>query len=85
MKVNSINNLYNYNNKQSFKRTAVPYPEYAYACNENDSVLNTLANKISQLFSPKVTKDAVEIKSKIDKIYDPASLSPREQLLSVLA
>ena len=88
MKVNSINNISNYNKNVSFQKTAVPYPEYRNAylqtC-KKDTVLNSLASKISDLFSPKVAKEAVEIKSKIDKIYDPSTVSPREHLLSVLA
>lgn len=88
MKVNSINSI-NYNSyKPSFKHTAVPYPEYEkaykYATSSN-SVMSTIINKISDLFSPEVTKEAVEIKSQIDKLYNIKTPSPKEHLLSVLA
>ena len=88
MKINAINNINNNYNKQSFKRTAVPYPEYFKAYTQQcktERVFNTLVDKISDLFHPDVTKEAVEIKSKIDKIYDPKYVSPKGQLLSVLA
>lgn len=88
MKINSINNVTSNYNKQGFKRTAVPYPEYnkAYTYNsQTESVINSLVDKISELFHPSVTKEAVDIKQKIDSIYDPQPNSPKAQLLSVLA
>lgn len=86
MKINAINNI-NYN-KPSFKRTAVPYPEYKRGYvypSKTERIFNTLVDKISDLFHPDVTKEAVEIKSKIDRIYDASSKSPKGQLLTVLA
>lgn len=88
MKINSINNIKPNYNKQSFKRTAVPYPEYnkAYTYDsKTENVINSLVNKISELFHPSVTKEAIDIKQKIDSIYDPQVKSPKTQLLSVLA
>lgn len=88
MKINAVNNINNNYNKQSFKRTAVPYPEYFKAYTQQaktERVFNTLVDKISELFHPDVTKEAIEIKSQIDKIYDPKFSSPKGQLLSVLA
>lgn len=94
MKVNSISS-FNYNStKPSFKHTAVPYPEYENAYYNTQSNLETkiigLANKISDLFSPKVTKEAAEIKSGIDSVYDnkmdkETKISAQKHLLSVLA
>lgn len=87
MKINSINNTISNNNKSiSFQRTAVPYPEYraAYIYPEQTSTITSLVNKISELFHPQVTREAVEIKSKIDSIY-ATQATPQEQLLSVLA
>ena len=91
MKVNSINSINTINNnsyKQSFKHTAVPYPEYEKAylyADKSSSFVSSIINKISDLFNPEVTKEAVEIKSKIDKLYSVKTPSPKEHLLSVLA
>ena len=88
MKVNSINTINNNYNKYSFKRTAIPYPEYEKAylyAKSSDTFVNSLINKITALFNPEVTKEAVEIKSQIDKLYSVKTPSPKEQLLSVLA
>ncbi len=86
MKINSINNTISNNKSISFQRTAVPYPEYraAYIYPEQTSTITSLVNKISELFHPQVTREAVEIKSKIDSIY-ATQATPQEQLLSVLA
>ena len=88
MKVNSINSI-NYNNyKQSFKRTAIPYPEYEKAylyTNNSKNLVTTIIDKISDLFNPVVTKEAEEIKTQIDKLYSVKTPSPKEQLISVLA
>lgn len=87
MKINSINNTILNNNKSiNFKRTAVPYPEYrkAYIYPEHTNAVSSLVKKISALFHPEVTKEAVEIKSKIDSIY-ATQATPKQQLLSVLA
>lgn len=94
MKVNAISS-FNYNsNRPSFKHTAVPYPEYENAYYNTPDSLETkiigLANKISDLFSPKVTKEAAEIKSGIDTVYSKqtdkkAKIAAQKQLLSVLA
>ena len=88
MKVNSINTINNNYNKYSFKRTASPYPDYENAylyAKSSDTFVNSLINKITALFNPEVTKEAVEIKSQIDKLYSVKTPSPKEQLLSVLA
>lgn len=94
MKINSINTI-NYNNKvQSFKHSAVPYPEfenaYYYVPDTFESKVSSLVFKIAALFSPKVTKEAMEIKSGIDSIYDSGNSkqskdNSRKYLLSVLA
>ncbi len=88
MKINSINNTSFNNNKSiSFKKTAVAYPEYrnAYIYPETSKgAINSLVEKISGLFHPQVTKEAVEIKAKIDSIY-ATQQTPKEQLLSILA
>ena len=83
MKMNSIN-LLNYNTKpQAFKHTAVPYPELENLYYQNPDSVNSVFKKVSSLFHPQVTKEAKEIKSKIDTIYEPKD--PKAQLLSVLA
>ncbi len=85
MKVNSINTINNNYNKFSFKHTAVPYPEFEYAYyNTSNSLLDSISELISKLFSPKVSKETVEIKNQIDNIYDKQA-DPKKQLLSVLA
>lgn len=90
MRVNSINN-YNYNsNIPSFKHTAVPYPEYPNAYNVKESQIETkiisAIDKLTDLFSPKVSKEAMEIKSGIDSIYsDSPKKAAKQRLLSVLA
>lgn len=94
MKINSISS-FNYNsNKINFKRTAVPYPEYEYAYNnQNDSdfgkQVGNIIDKISDLFSPSTVKEADRIKSGIDNIYIQSEAlknkTPKAQLLSVLA
>lgn len=92
MKINSINTINNTNviKQASFKRTAVPYPEYKdayYADRDNiQDTITTIISKISDLFHPEVTKEADKIKSKIDDIYDRyPEKAVRKQLLSVLA
>ncbi|HIS88765.1 TPA: hypothetical protein IAA87_05020 [Candidatus Avigastranaerophilus faecigallinarum] len=94
MKVNSINS-FNYNSTiPSFKHTAVPYPEYESAYYKNSDTfsekIQNIAEKIAALFSPKVTEEAAKIKANIDSVYLNKSslddnLSPKKQLLSVLA
>lgn len=87
MRVNSISSFnYKNNNLQSFKHTAVPYPEYEGSYNQNDKSIykiDVLINKISDLFHPEVSKSAREIKSQIDKICEDNS--PKDSLMSVLA
>ena len=88
MKVNSINSIKYNTYKQSFKHTAVPYPEYEKAykyTTSSENIVSSIINKISDLFNPEVTKEAIEIKSKIDKLYSVKTPSPKEHLLSVLA
>ena len=94
MKVNSISS-FNYNSiRPSFKHTAVPYPEYESAYYNAPDTFGTkilnIADKITELFSPKVTKEASQIKANIDDVYanktvDIDELPPKKQLLSVLA
>ncbi len=89
MRVAQINN-YSYNanmQKQSFKHSAVPYPEYidAYVWDEvglQDRIMNVVS-RISELFRSDVTDEASKIKSQINTIYDETN--PKKQLLSVLA
>lgn len=87
MKINAINNSYNLNNVQSFKRTAVPYPEYAsaYVFTKESGIVDTFVSKISKLFSPEVSKESAKIKNQIDTIYSLSSENPKKALLSVLA
>lgn len=90
MRVNSINNI-NYNlNRPSFKHTAVPYPEFAsaYEVIENPvetKILNAI-DKLVDLFSPKVSKEAMDIKAGIDSIYTATpKKAAKQKLISVLA
>ena len=93
MRVNSINNI-NYTNYSksvpSFKHTAVPYPEYPNAykpCDRSiESTIITTIEKLTDLFNPKVSKEAQEIKSSIDSIYaNSAKQAAKQRLMSVLA
>lgn len=92
MKINSINSFSVKPSTFNFKRTAVPYPEYEKAYHHNNASFSkdvtNVIDKISTLFSPKVTEDANKIKSSINKIYADDSLvnkTPKAQLMSVLA
>lgn len=73
MKINSISSTNYINNsyKPSFKHVAVPYPEYedAYIVKHTNPAnkISVIINKISDLFHPEVTKEAQNIKSKIDQ------------------
>ncbi len=80
MKINPINNI-SYG-KQSFKHTAVPYPEYeqAYLYASADK---SIFKRISQLFNPKVDSETQRIKSAIDSTCKEIQ-NPKKQLLSVL-
>ena len=90
MRVNAINNV-NYNRSvPSFKHTAVPYPEYINAyktCDRSiESTILSTIEKLTDLFSPKVTKEAQEIKSGIDSLYaNSAKKAAKQRLVSVLA
>lgn len=99
MKINSINNAYITNNNinKSFKSTAVPYPEYRTAyivtC-KKPGTIEKIVDKISEFFSPKVTKEAKKIQKTIDFAFEEAaknvkpnrtSRSAQQALLSVLA
>ena len=90
MRVSSINNI-NYNRSMpSFKHTAVPYPEYPNAYNACDKTVETkilsTIEKLTDLFSPKVSKEAQEIKAGIDNIYaNSAKKAAKQRLISVLA
>ena len=79
MKVNSINNFYSNTFKtNSFKRTAVPYPEYTYHTLDKKAekdAFKLLSEKISEFFKPEVSQEAVNIKSHINSIFDNASQS----------
>lgn len=77
MKINSINNVntsYSQVKTQSFKHTAVPYPEYenayVYNGNKQKNLFGLISEKISDLFHPEVTKEAKNIKSQINSIFD---------------
>ena len=88
MKINSINSI-NYNNRQpNFKRSAVPYPEFANGYKvDNKSFTEKLVNAINDLFHPEVVSEASKIKSQIDNVYEPIKTNnnPKKCLLSVLA
>ena len=86
MKINAINNLYN-NNFQSFKRSAIPYPEYAsaYVFTKEDNIVDTFVTKMAKLFSPEVSQESAKIKNQIDSIYNVNSENPKKAFLSVLA
>lgn len=89
MRVSSINNVSLNNNSLTFKRTAVPYPEYrsAYLPSteySSQSRISLLVDKISKLFNPEVTKEAKQIKNQIDNLYNQQQ-TPKEHLMSVLA
>ena len=90
MRVSSLNNI-NYNKSiPSFKHTAVPYPEYPNAYNVCEktvekTIMDTIG-KLADLFSPRVSKEAQEIKASIDSMYaDSAKKAAKQRLLSVLA
>lgn len=89
MKINSISSTNYINNsyKQSFKHVAVPYPEYenAYIAKHTnpENKIAALINKISDLFHPEVTKEAKNIKSKIDDAYENGDVDM--QMLSYFA
>ena len=90
MRVSSINNI-NYNKSiPSFKHTTVPYPEYPNAYKTCDktvekTILNTI-EKLTDLFSPRVSKEAQEIKAGIDSIYaNSAKQAGKQRIMSVLA
>lgn len=90
MRVSSINSFNQYNcikNKQSFKHTAVPYPEFENSYKTKPASvkfsINNIISRISELFHPQVSKDAKEIKNQIDKIYDKKSAD--KHLVSALA
>ena len=99
MKINSINNAYitNNNKNKSFKASAVPYPEYktAYIVScKKAGTIEKMVDKISEFFSPKVTKEAKNIQKTIDLAFEEAaknvksnrtSKSAKQALLSVLA
>ena len=89
MKVNAINNTYNFknNNVQSFKGSAVPYPEYAsaYVFTKETGLVDSLISKVSKLFTPEVSKESAKIKNQIDTLYSITTENPRKALLSVLA
>ena len=88
MRVNSINNVSS-NNSLTFKRSAVPYPEYrsAYLPSSeysSQSRISLIVDKISKLFNPEVTKEAKQIKNQIDNLYAQQQ-TPKEHLMSVFA
>lgn len=89
MKINAINNTYNLknNNIQSFKSSAVPYPEYAsaYVFTKETGIVDSLISKVSKLFTPEVSQESAKIKNQIDTIYSVTTENPRKALLSVLA
>lgn len=77
MKVNAISN---FNSNQvkvnSFKRTAVPYPEYTYNTlnkKAEKDAFKILSEKITEFFNPEVSAEADNIKKHINSIFDNAS------------
>lgn len=81
MRVNAINqyrmnkiNDFN-NNCSSFDRTAVPYPEYEYAYyqQKQEDLLSYIADKLSNLFNPRIDKESQMIKENIDALCDNLS------------
>ena len=88
MKINSINNTYNYrNNIQSFKSGAVPYPEYAsaYVYTRETGIVDSLISKVTKLFSPEVTQESAKMKNQIDTLFNTNLENPKQALLTVLA
>lgn len=88
MKINSINSINTFGRPgapRSFKHTAVPYPEYEnayiYDSSDNKGFFGKIAEKISDLFNPAVSKEAKDIKSQIDTIFGE---EPKEQPQIVL-
>lgn len=89
MKINSVNSIGTFSRpggaSMSFKHTAVPYPEYydayIFTAQEDKNIFGRLADKISDLFNPKVSKEAEEIKSKINTIFDKSALDKPELVL----
>lgn len=88
MKINSISSAIYTTGRPGFKSTAVPYPEYkdAYIIERLplDERISNFVSRISDLFTPSVTKEAKEIKSEINSIFEDDETNPKEQLLSVL-
>lgn len=88
MKINAINSAIYSKGRPGFKSTAVPYPEYrdAYIIERLplDERISNFVSRISDLFTPSVTKEAKEIKSEINSIFEDDETNPKEQLLSVL-
>lgn len=88
MKINSITNYGQVSRNLNFKHSAVPYPEYESAYHKNEKEFNIVENfvqKIAELFSPKVSKEAEFIKQEIDYIYSDSQVTPKQALLSVIA
>lgn len=79
MKINyisNINNFSNYSKAVKFGHTAVPYPEYEHiqTSNNQHDVFSIISHKISDFLHPEVSKQAKEIKSQIDSVFDANSV-----------
>ena len=85
MKINAINNTYN--NVQSFKKTAIPYPEYAsaYVFKKEAGIVDTFVSKMAKLFTHEISSESAKIKSQIDNLYSTNIEDPKKALLTVLA
>lgn len=83
MLINSVNNITANSTPlkpQSFKRTAVPYPEYNYAYNKgfsNENLFDVIANKLNDIFHPAVSNQAKDIKKQINTIFDEGKTTGR--------
>lgn len=74
MRINAINNFYPQVQRTNFGHTAVPYPEYekAYHRNTGNNIVNSFALKLASVFSPEVKKNAEDIKTEINGLYENA-------------
>lgn len=75
MKISAINNYSSYATPlkpQSFKHTAVPYPEYRIIEQQTKNGLGVISGfekLLSSIFHPEVTKEAVKIQKQLDTIF----------------
>ena len=83
MLINSVNNI-NANGTslkpQSFKHTAVPYPEYQNAyetSGSKENLFDVIITKLNDIFHPEVSAQAKNIKHQIDTIFDEGNKTGR--------